>query len=179
MFCVQPTCTCECIWLKTLIIEPRQTSNTQAKQRGSYSTVASSRGTAQILCLTTPVYHDHYYTTHRRGYWSPHGSRAPTALSFDYVVDSPPGTLSLSLCLSLSLSPSSPPPKCSILPSCPLHFPHIPTSPFVSFGFLVLSLPFSPPLFKIFGERRQKTRTGKGPGGFEHGTPVLLPEDYF
>ena len=93
MLCVQPTCTCECIWLKTLTIESRQTSkhSCEAKQKGSYSAVAPSRETTQINYLTTPFYHDHYKTTNCRGYWSPHGSRAPTALSFDYVVDPPPG----------------------------------------------------------------------------------------
>ena len=96
MFCAQPTCTCECIWLKTLIIESRQTSkhSCETKQKGSSSAVASSRETTQIIYLTTPFYHDHYYTTYCRAYWSPHGSRAPTALSFDYVVDPSPGRLS-------------------------------------------------------------------------------------
>ena len=96
MFCVQPTFTCECIWLKTLLIESRQTSkhSCEAKQKGSYSAAASSRETTQIIYLTTPLYHDHYYTTHCRGYWSPHGSRTSTALSFDYVVDPPPRRLS-------------------------------------------------------------------------------------
>ena len=57
---MQPTCTCECIWLKTLIIESRHTSkhSCEAKQKGSYSAVASSRETTQIIYLTTPFYHD-------------------------------------------------------------------------------------------------------------------------
>ena len=89
---MQPTCTCECIWLKTLIIESRQTSkhSCEAKQEGSCSAGASSRETTDHL-LTTPFYHGHYYTICCRGYWSPHGSRTSAALSFDYVVDPPPG----------------------------------------------------------------------------------------
>ena len=52
---MQPTCTCECIWLKTLIIESRQTSkhSCEAKQKGSYSAVASSRETTQTNPLFT------------------------------------------------------------------------------------------------------------------------------
>ena len=40
-------------WLKTLIIESRQTSkhSCEAKQKGSYSAVASSRETTQIIWL--------------------------------------------------------------------------------------------------------------------------------